>query len=100
MAALKAMSASVPYRLGIYAVVLGTMEIQSRMGHTDTHKVHPVQSSVTVGMCVCGSKRMAWYPASLLVFHECFVNLGLLIGDSMPIILPPALRNADSYQVM
>jgi len=44
-----------------------TYLIQSIIGHTDKQSMHPVQSSVTVGMCVSGSKVMAWYPESLQV---------------------------------
>ena len=33
-------------------VVRGTILIQSIIGHTDAHNVHPVQSSVTCGICV------------------------------------------------
>lgn len=32
-----------------------TYEIQSMMGQTDKQRVHPVQSSVTCGICVSGS---------------------------------------------
>ena len=41
--------------------------MQSMIGHTDTHKVQPVQSSVTLVRWVLESKRMAWYPESLQV---------------------------------
>lgn len=33
--------------------------IQSITGQTDKQRVHPVQSSVTCGMCVLGSKLIA-----------------------------------------
>ena len=45
----------------------GTYWIQSMMGHTDTHRVHPVHSSDIRGMWVLESKWMAWYPESLHV---------------------------------
>lgn len=38
--------------------------MQSIIGQTDRHRVHPVQSSVTWARCVFGSKSMAWYPES------------------------------------
>jgi len=39
--------------------------MQSIIGHTDRQRMQPVQSSVTMGMCVSVSKVMAWYPESL-----------------------------------
>lgn len=47
-------------RLGIYAALRGTMVIQSGMGHTEAHRVQPVQSSVTVGRCVSALNLIAW----------------------------------------
>lgn len=38
--------------------------MQSIIGQTDKHKVQPVQSSVTCGICVSESKVIAWYPES------------------------------------
>jgi len=43
-------------RSGMYGPSLGTMVIQSLIGQTDKHKVHPVQSASTISvMCVSGS---------------------------------------------
>ncbi len=45
--------------LGLYSSALVTMVIQSMMGHTLRHKVHPVQSGVTLGRWDSGSKVIA-----------------------------------------
>lgn len=45
--------------LGSYGVVLATIRMQSTMGQTLRHRVHPVQLSDTLGRWVSGSNRMA-----------------------------------------
>ena len=46
------------------------MVMQSLMGHTLRHKVHPVQSSVTISAaCVSGSKVIDWQRDA-----RCYLN--------------------------
>lgn len=45
-------------------LIFATYVMQSIIGQTDKQSVHPVQSSVTLGMWVSGSKAIAWYPES------------------------------------
>lgn len=49
----------------IIKILNKTYIIQSIIGQTDKHRVHPVQSSFTCGICVCPSNSIAWYPESL-----------------------------------
>ena len=48
-------------RFGMYGPPRGVGVMQPSMGHTDMHRMHPVQSVLTTsGKCVWGSNVIAW----------------------------------------
>ena len=52
-------------RCTMCGIVLGTIVMQSRIGHTAAHSPQPVHfSGMTRGMCVLASNSIAWYAES------------------------------------